>query len=145
VARGFPGCRRGKRTAYGELKGMGVSNAVMRHDRFLVWVGCVAVAINLVAAWIALVAERGHPHEFHTYWAALFWTTTQMLTVSSQLPNPSSTAAHILDVLLELLAITIVTSIAGSWAAFFHHRRHGAREAARAENGPSPSGASTQP
>ena len=102
-----------------------MSNAVMRHDRFLAWVGAVATAINLVAAWIALVAERGHPDEFHTYWAALFWTTTQMLTVSSQLPNPSSTAAHILDVFLELLSITIVTSIAGSWAAFFHHRRHG--------------------
>jgi hypothetical protein len=125
------------------LDGMGVSNAVMRHDRFLAWVGIVAVAINLVAAWLALMAERGHPHEFHTYWEALFWTTTQMLTVSSQLPNPSSTAAHILDVALELLAITIVTSIAGSWAAFFHHRRHGAA-APSAENGPRPSGASPQ-
>jgi hypothetical protein len=124
---------------------MGVSNAVMRHDRFLAWVAAVAVAINLIAAWIALVAERGHPHEFHTYWKALFWTTTQMLTVSSQLPNPSSTAAHILDVVLELLAITIVTSIAGSWAAFFHHRRHPSPAAPSAENGPSPSGASAQP
>jgi hypothetical protein len=124
---------------------MGMSNVVMHHNRFLAWVGGAAVAINLVAAWIALAAERGHPHEFHTYWAALFWTTTQMLTVSSQLPNPSSTAAHILDVVLEFLSITIVTSIAGSWAAFFHHRRHGAREAARAENGPSPSGASAHP
>jgi hypothetical protein len=141
----FPRFRRGKRTRFGELNGMGVSNAVMRHDRFLVWVGGVALAVNLVAAWIALVAERGHPHEFHTYWAALFWTTTQMLTVSSQLPNPSSTAAHILDVVLEFLSITIVTSIAGSWAAFFHHRRHGARAASNAENGPSPSGASAQP
>jgi len=124
---------------------MGMSNAVMRHDRFLAWVGALALAVNLVAAWIALVAERGHPHEFHTYWAALFWTTTQMLTVSSQLPNPSSTAAHILDVFLELLSITIVTSIAGSWAAFFHHRRHMANAAPSAENGPRPSGAGAQP
>lgn len=124
---------------------MGMSNAVMRHDRFLTWVAAVALAVNLVAAWIALVAERGHPHEFHTYWAALFWTTTQMLTVSSQLPNPSSTAAHILDVFLELMSITIVTSIAGSWAAFFHHRRHMANAAPSAENGPRPSGASAQP
>jgi hypothetical protein len=124
---------------------MGMSNPVMRHDQFLRFVGAVAVAINLVAAWIALIAERGHPHEFHTYWAALFWTTTQMLTVSSQLPNPSSTAAHILDVVLEFLAITIVTSLAGSWAAFFHHRRHPSPAARSAENGPSPSGPSAQP
>ena len=97
-------------------------------------------------AALALMAERGHPHAFGSYWAALFWTTTQLLTVSSQLPNPSSTAAHILDVVLELWSITIVTSVAGSWAAFFHHRRRRYWEAAEsAENGPSPSGASAQP
>ena len=124
---------------------MGMSGAVMGHGRFVRWLAAVAIAIDLLAAWAALVAERGHADEFHNYWSALFWTTTQLLTVSSQLPNPSSTAAHILDVGLEFLSITIVTSIAGSWAAFFHHRRHGAREAASAENGPSPSGASAQP
>ena len=145
MSEGFPARSRGKRAACGELDAMGVNNAVMHHDRFLRWVAGVAVAINLVAAWLALILERGHPHEFHTYWAALFWTTTQMLTVSSQLPNPTSTGAHILDVVLQVLAISIVTSIAGSWAAFFHHRRRYGREAESAENGPSPSGASPQP
>ena len=124
--------------------GMGMSEAVMRHDRFLRWVAGFAVAVNLVAAWLALMLERGHPHEFHTYWAALFWTTTQMLTVSSQLPNPSSTGAHILDVVLEFLAITLVTSVAGSWAAFFHHRRHPSPAAPSAENGPASSEDSEQ-
>jgi hypothetical protein len=46
---------------------------------------------------------------------------------------------------LELLAISIVTSIAGSWAAFFHHRRHYGRAAPSAENGPSPSAESSHP
>jgi hypothetical protein len=118
--------------------------AAMHHGRFLRWLAAVAIAIDVVAAWLALTFERGHPNDFHTYWAALFWTTTQLLTVSSQLPNPSSTGAHILDVVLQVLAISIVTSIAGSWAAFFHHRRHSAA-ASRAENGPSPSAANPQP
>jgi hypothetical protein len=122
-----------------------VNKAVMHHDRFLRWVAAVAIAVDLVAAWLALMLERGHADEFHTYWAALFWTTTQMLTVSSQLPNPTSTGAHILDVVLQVLAISIVTSIAGSWAAFFHHRRRQGPAAPSAENGPSPSGASAQP
>ena len=116
----------------------------MNHGRFLRWLALVTIAIDLVAGWLAFLFERGYPNEFHTYWAALFWTTTQLLTVSSQLQNPDSTAAHVLDVVLQVLAISIITSIAGSWGAFFHHRRHGAREAARAENGPSPSGASAQ-
>jgi asparagine N-glycosylation enzyme membrane subunit Stt3 len=122
-----------------------VNEAMGSHAAFLRWLAVVAVVGDLIAAALALMAERGHPHEFASYWAALFWTTTQLLTVSSQLPNPSSTAAHILDVVLELASITIVTSIAGSWASFFHHRRSGGPAASSAENGPSPSGASAQP
>jgi hypothetical protein len=122
-----------------------VAHASRTHARFLAVAGVATLLFDLIAAAIALAAEHGYPNQFDTYWQALFWTTTQMLTVSSQLPNPESTVAHILDVVLEFWAITIVTTVAGSWAAFFHHRRHGAREAARAENGPSPSGASAQP
>src|SRR3954453_5783233 len=114
-----------------------MSAPMASHAAFLRWLAVVAVAGDLVAGAIAMWAEHGHPHAFATYWAALFWTTTQLLTVSSQLPNPTSTAAHILDVALELLSITIVTSIAGSWAAFFHRRRHPGPAAPRAENGPS--------
>jgi hypothetical protein len=104
---------------------IGMSDAMGSHSGFLRRLAVVTLVLDLVAAAIALAAEHGHPHAFGTYWAALFWTTTQLLTVSSQLPNPSSTVAHVLDVVLELSSITIVTSIAGSWAAFFHHRRHG--------------------
>jgi asparagine N-glycosylation enzyme membrane subunit Stt3 len=115
------------------------------HAGFLRWLAVVAVVADLGAAALALMAEHGHPHAFASYWAALFWTTTQLLTVSSQLPNPSSTAAHVLDVVLELASITIVTSIAGSWAVFFHHRRARRPAASSAENAPRPSGASPQP
>ena len=124
---------------------MAMSDAMGSHVRFLRRLAVVTLAFDLVAAAIALAAEHGHPHAFDTYWAALFWTTTQLLTVSSQLQNPISTAAHLLDVMLELASITIVTSIAGSWAAFFHHRRRYGAAASSAENGPSPSGASPQP
>jgi hypothetical protein len=122
-----------------------MSDVVESHAGYLRWLATVTIALDLAAAAIALAAEHGHAHEFATYWAALFWTTTQLLTVSSQLPNPTSTVAHVLDVVLELASITIVTSIAGSWAAFFHHRRHSGPAASSAENGPSPSGANPQP
>jgi hypothetical protein len=122
-----------------------MSGAMESHAGFLRLFAMVTVAFDLVAAAIALAAEHGHEHAFDSYWAALFWTTTQLLTVSSQLPNPSSTAAHLLDVVLELWSITIVTSVAGSWAAFFHHRRHYVPAASSTEKGPSPPGASPQP
>ena len=49
-----------------------------------------SVALDLVAAGLAKLFEDGAPHAFATYFDALFWTTTQLLTVSSQLPNPSA-------------------------------------------------------
>jgi len=53
---------------------------------------------------------------------AVFWTSTQLLTVSSQLPNPISTPARVLDVFLQAYAISIVALLAGSFGAFFHRR-----------------------
>jgi hypothetical protein len=74
-------------------------------------------------------AELRHHGEITTFGNALFWTTTQMLTVSSQFPNPLTTGGKILDVLLEIYALVVVTSVAGAFASFFHHRfreQHGA-------------------
>jgi hypothetical protein len=53
---------------------------------------------------------------------SVFWTTTQLLTVSSQLRNPISTPARVLDVFLQAYAISAVAFLAGSFGAFFHRR-----------------------
>ena len=85
----------------------------------------VSVAFDLVAAAIALAGERGAANAFATYWDALFWTTTQLLTVSSQLPNPQHTATKVLDVALEAYAIVVVASLAATFSDLLHHRtRH---------------------
>ena len=43
----------------------------------------------------------------------------QLLTISSQLRNPVTSAGKVLDVALEAWAIFVVTAVAGSFAAFF--------------------------
>jgi hypothetical protein len=53
---------------------------------------------------------------------SIFWTSTQLLTVSSQLRNPISTPARVLDVFLQAYAISAVAFLAGSLGAFFHRR-----------------------
>ena len=44
------------------------------------------------------------------------------MTVSSQLPNPISTQARVLDVFLQEYAISVVAILAGAFGAFFHRR-----------------------
>jgi hypothetical protein len=92
-----------------------------------------SVALDLVAAAIALASEHGAPHAFDTYWDALFWTTTQLLTVSSQLPNPERGVTKVLDVVLEAWAIVVVASLAATFSDLLHHRtRHRAMRERRA-------------
>jgi hypothetical protein len=90
-----------------------------------------SVIVDLVAAAVLSNLSYGHGHdEFGNYWTALFWASTQLLTISSQISNPHSTAAHIIDVGLEFWAMTVVTAVAGSFGAFFHHRTADRRRAA---------------
>ena len=74
-------------------------------------------AIGTVLMWLfERDAGRG---EIHNVWAAFFFTTVQLLTVSSQMPNPVTTPGRIVDIVLELTALFLVTAIAGSFASFF--------------------------
>jgi hypothetical protein len=89
----------------------------------LLTIGLVSVAVDLVCALLAYMLERnGAQTEIHTLWKAFFWTSTQLLTVSSQLKNPVTTGGQVLDILMEAYAITVVASLAGSFGAFFHRR-----------------------
>lgn len=51
---------------------------------------------------------------------AAFFTATQLLTVSSSITNPVTTAGRIIDIMLEIWAIVVVTAVAGSFATFFN-------------------------
>ena len=82
-----------------------------------------SLVIDLVAAVAVYFLERGRaPNGIQTFGDALFWTSAQLLTVSSQMPNPVTTGGKIIDIFLELWAITAVTAVAGSFGAFFHRR-----------------------
>lgn len=86
-------------------------------------IGLVSVVVNLICAVLAYFLERHGPQtEIHSLWKAFFWTSTQLLTVSSQLKNPVTTGGQILDIFMEIYAITVVATLAGSFGAFFHKR-----------------------
>lgn len=101
----------------------------------LIFLTVASLAVDVVGTILAFLLERhAHGTGIPTLGDAAFWTTTQLLTVSSALPNPLTTGGKVLDVALELWAITVVTALAGSFGAFFH-RRSAEREAASAASG----------
>jgi hypothetical protein len=111
-----------RRTARGVLMTLRGATPAHAHLRERVaGLTVISIAVDVVAAGLVWLFERGHG-EITTVFNALFWTTTQMLTVSSQFHNPVTTGGKVLDVFLELYAVTVVTTLAGTFASFFHVR-----------------------
>ena len=100
--------------------------ATPTHDRFrqrLVVLLVATLAVDAVASVLIFLFERhAAGTQITTFGDSVFWTSTQLLTVSSQLPNPISTPARVLDVGLQAYAISVVAYLAGSFSSFFHHR-----------------------
>jgi hypothetical protein len=94
-----------------------------RHRRLLARL-CIVVLLTIIVDLLGTVAiyffeRHAHGTEVRTFGDALFFTTVQLLTVSSQLRNPLTSAGRAVDVVLELWAVIVVAGSAGAIAAFF--------------------------
>jgi len=84
----------------------------------------LAIGLTLVVAAVGAILidvfESGKKGgDIHGFGDAAYFTLVQLLTVSSSLKNPITTAGKIIDVCLEAWAIFVVTAVAGSFASFF--------------------------
>jgi hypothetical protein len=87
-----------------------------RHRRLAARV-VIAVALSLIVDFAgALLMWR---IEIHSFVNALFFTTVQILTISSSLKNPVTHAGQVVDIGLEIWGVFVITAVAGSFASFF--------------------------
>ncbi len=74
-----------------------------RLRNILVTVAVATVGVDLICAVLGYFLERHVPEtEIKTFGSAAFWTTTQLLTVSSSVKNPISAGGRVLDVFMEV-------------------------------------------
>jgi hypothetical protein len=94
-----------------------------RHRRLLGRLGMVLVAtalVDLLGTVATYFLERhAKGTEIHGVGDALFFTTVQLLTVSSQIRNPLTAGGRVVDVVLEIWGVIVVAGSAGAIAAFF--------------------------
>jgi len=94
-----------------------------RHRRLLSRLFLVLVltlVVDAVGTVLVFLFERHTQQtEIHTFFDAFFFTTVQLLTVSSQIKNPLTTAGRIVDIFLEIWAVLVVAGSAGAIASFF--------------------------
>ena len=98
----------------------------------LVGIAVATIGIDLICAAMAFVFEHhAKQTQVTSFGSALFWTSTQLLTVSSSIQNPISSAGRVLDVAMEVYAITVMASLAGAMGAFLVKRGHELEQAAK--------------
>jgi hypothetical protein len=86
-------------------------------------VAFATLGVDLLCALLAFFLERHSPEtEIKTLGSAFFWTSTQLLTVSSQIKNPISVGGRVLDIFLEIWAITMIATLAGAMGSFLQKR-----------------------
>src|SRR5579864_5570415 len=89
----------------------------------LVAIGLATVGFDVVCAFLAFLFEHHQKQtQIESLGSALFWTTTQLLTVSSSVQNPISFLGRVLDVVMEIYAITVIGALAGALGAFLIKR-----------------------
>ena len=94
-----------------------------RHRRLLarmIIAFCLSAVVDAVCATLIWSYESGlQGSSIHGFGDALFFSTVQIVTVSSSFKNPVTTAGQVVDVVLEVWGIFVVTAVAGSFASFF--------------------------
>ena len=94
-----------------------------RHRRLvsrLVIVLGLTIVVDAIGTMLVYFFERDAKQtEIHTVFDAFFFTSVQLLTVSSQIKNPLTLAGRIVDLFLELWAVLVVAGSAGAIASFF--------------------------
>ena len=89
--------------------------------RVVTGLALVAVA-DAIGSVLMYVFEKGSEGgKIEAFSDALFFSTVQLLTISSQMPNPVTGPGRIVDVGLEIFALFVVTALAGAFASFFLH------------------------
>jgi hypothetical protein len=111
LAREFHKLARGRTDEHSKLR-----------DRLATTVAATLV-IDAIGSVLMYALEHGEDHsQIDSKFESFFWVTTQLLTVSSQMQNPVTTGGRIVDMVLQLWAITVVAAVVGSFAAFLQRR-----------------------
>ncbi len=86
-----------------------------------------AITLSVVADLIMTIAfyflERGAKgSDIDSIWDAFYYTTATLTTIGSSQSNPVTTGGEVLTLVADIYAVTVISTIAGMFGAYFYHR-----------------------
>lgn len=79
------------------------------------------LATLLCGLAIYLLERHAHDSDIHSYSLALFWSSSQLLTLGSSF-EPVTVPGRILTVAMDVYAVVVIGTISGTLGAYFLHR-----------------------
>ena len=103
-----------------------VRGATDEHTKFrrrLLTTLLLTAVVDAIGTVLMYMLEHGKDDSaIGSVFESFFWVTAQLLTVSSQMANPVTTGGRIVDIFLEIWAITVVATVAASFTAFLQKK-----------------------
>ena len=87
--------------------------------RFTILVGLTSLVAFGGTVAIYFLERHAEETEVKTVFDAFYFTTVQLLTVSSSLKNPLSTGGRVVNILFEIWGVLFVAGATGVLATFF--------------------------
>jgi protein-S-isoprenylcysteine O-methyltransferase Ste14 len=105
------------------IRGESLAHRLLR-SRLMFLLVATLVLDAVATALMYMLEHDARGSGFDDLGGALFWVSAQLTTVSSQMPNPVTTPGRVIDIVLEVWAISAVAALAGAMGAFFVARHH---------------------
>jgi len=104
---------------------LGVLHASTENKRIIRRLAILFLATVMAALLCALaiypLERHAHDSGITTYGLALFWSSSQLLTLGSSL-EPVTVPGRILAVAMDVYAVVVIGTISGTLGAYFLHR-----------------------
>jgi len=113
----FPG--RAVHFSLGVLHASTENKRIIRRLAILFLATVVATLLCALAAY--LLERHVHDSDITSYGLAVFWSSSQLLTLGSSL-EPVTVPGRILAVAMDVYAVVVIGTISGTLGAYFLHR-----------------------
>ena len=130
----FPG--RAVHFSLGVLHASTENKRIIRRLAILFLATVVATLLCALAAY--LLERHAHDSDITSYSLAVFWSSSQLLTLGSSL-EPVTVSGRVLAVAMDVYAVVVIGTISGTLGAYFLHRIDVRLKAAE-ESGQNPAG-----
>ena len=102
--------------------------------RLAILLAATVVVALICALAIYLLERHAHDSDFKSYGVAVFWSSSQLLTLGSSFGDPVTTTGRVITVAMDVYAVVVIGTISGTLGAYFLHRIDVRLEAAEAND-----------